>query len=103
VDSKSWGFSSTNILNRKSIEQTLTSAVKLAKAASGLKKQKTQLKPEHGVVANVTLSAKKLLRDFSAEDIVKIPQEAYEGAREVGPRVADVKATYIGIEDDKYS
>jgi predicted Zn-dependent protease len=40
VDDKSWGFSSTNLLTPKSIENTLANAVKLAKAASNLKKQK---------------------------------------------------------------
>jgi TldD protein len=102
VEGKSWGFSSTNTFDTKSVEQTLANAVKLAKAASRLKKQKTRLEPVKGVTTDITFSARKPLRDFSAEDIVKIPLEAYKGAKEAGPRVVDAKATYIGIEDDKY-
>jgi len=102
VNSKSWGFSSTNVLDSESAKQTLLDAVKLAKAASKLKKQKIKLEPVKRATADVILHAKKPLHDFSAEDIAKIPLEAYKGAKEAGPRVVDVKATYIGIEDDKY-
>ena len=102
LDGKSWGFSSTNILTPKSIENTLANAVKLAKAASNLKKQKIRLEHMEGVTADFKLQVKKPLHEFSAEDIAKIPLEAYKGAEEADTHVADVKATYIGIEDDKY-
>jgi len=102
VDGKSWGFSSTNMLDFESVQQTLENALKLAKASSQLKQQKMMLKPAREVIADVSTPVRKPLRSFSAEDIVEIPLEAHKGAKEAGPRVADVKATYISIEDDKY-
>ncbi len=102
VDGKSWGFSSTNMLDLESLEQTLENALKLAKASSKLKKQKTMLEPVKELIADVPVPVKKQLQNFSAEDIVEIPLAAYKGAKEAGPKVADVKATYISIEDDKY-
>lgn len=102
VDGKSWGFSSTNTLDFENIEHTLENALKLAKASSKLKHQKIMLEPVKEVITDVSIPLKKPLRNFSAEDIVEIPLEAYKGAKEAGPQVADVKATYISIEDDKY-
>lgn len=102
VDNKSWGFSSTNMLESKSVEQTLKNALKLAKASSKLKQHKIIFKPVKEVTADVSIPVMKPVRNFCAEDIVKIPLEAYEGAKEAGPQIADIKATYISIEDDKY-
>ena len=102
VDNKSWGFSSTNMLESESVEQTLENALELAKASSKLKQHKMMFEPVKEVTADVSIPVKKPLRNFSAEDIVEIPLEAYKGAKEAGPQVADVKATYISIEDDKY-
>jgi len=102
VDGKSWGFSSINMLDIASIEETLRNALKLAKASSKLKRQKIMLEPVKQVTADVSVPVKKPLQDFSAEDIVKFPLEAYKGAKEAGSQIADVKATYISIEDDKY-
>jgi len=102
VDGRSWGFSSTNMLDFESVEQTLENALRLAKASSKLKQQKIMLEPAKAVSAAVSIPVKKPLRDFSAEDIAGIPLEAYKGAKEAGPQVVDVNATYISIEDDKY-
>ena len=102
VDGKSWGFSSTNMLNFESVEQTLENAFKLAKASSELKMQKITLEPVKEVTVDVSVPVRKSLQDFSVEDIVEFPLDAYKGAKEAGPQVADVKATYISIEDDKY-
>jgi TldD protein len=84
------------------VKQSLVNAVKLAKAASRLKKQKITLESLKGVTADIVLQARKPPRNYSMEDIVKIPLEAYKGAKEAASQVADVRATYIGIEDDKY-
>ncbi len=102
VDGRSWGFSSTNMLDSESEEQTLENALKLAKASSKLKQRKIMLEPVKAVSVSVSIPVKKPLRNFSAEDIVKIPLEAYKGTKEAGPQVVDVKATYISIEDNKY-
>lgn len=102
VDGTSWGFSSTNVLDFESVKQTLVNAVKLAKASSRLKHQKITLEPVKKVTADVSISVKKPVQDFSAEDIVMFPLEACKGAKAAGQQVADAKATYISIEDDKY-
>jgi len=102
VDGRSWGFSSTNTIDYADVERTLKNARKLAKAASKLKRQKNQLSPVKAVKEEVTVPVREAPRDFSAEEIVKIPSDAYKGAKEVGHQVADATATYISIEDDKY-
>jgi len=102
VDNKSWGFSSTNMLGFESVKQTLENSIKLAKASSHLKTQELKLEPVRERVADVATFVKKPIGDFSAEDIVDIPLEAHKGAKEAGPQVADMKATYISIEDEKY-
>jgi TldD protein len=102
VDGKSWGFSSTNMLDFEGSEQTLNNALKLAKASSKLKNQKMMLEPGKEVKRDVSIPVKKPLEHFSAEDIAEIPLDACKGAKEAGSQVADVKATYISIEDDKY-
>lgn len=102
VAGKSWGFSSTNMFDPKSVEQTLQNALKLAKASSKLKRQGTTLPPVRAVVADESIPVKKPLQNLSTENIVKIPYEACKGAKAVGKNVADVKATYISIEDDRY-
>jgi TldD protein len=102
VEGKSWGFSSTNSLDPKTARQTLENSVKLAKASSKLKKRGMQLEPVKALAADISIPAKKPPRDFSFEDIVKIPLDAYKGARKAGSQIADAKATYIGIEDEKY-
>jgi TldD protein len=102
ADGKSWGFSSTNMLDFESVNQTLANALKLAKASSKLKKQRTILEPVEESTADVSAPVRKNPRDLSVENIVEIPLEACKGAQEAGPEIADVKATYITIEDDKY-
>lgn len=102
ADGRSWGFSSTNRLDSETLKETLANAAKLAKAASKLKKQKTKFEKSKTVNTNISIRIKKPPRNFSSEEIVRIPLDAYEGTREAGSQVADAKATYISIEDDKY-
>ena len=102
ADGKSWGFSSTNRLDLKTVEQTLKNASKLAKASSKLKKQKIKFEPAKASIENVYAPVEKHPQDFSSEDIAKIPSEAYKGSKEAGDHIADFKATYISIDDDKF-
>ncbi len=102
VDNKSWGFSSTNTLDLESAKRTLENSIKLAKASSHLKTQELKLEPVKQHIADVSTPVKKPIQDFSPEEIVEIPLEAYKGAKKVGTQIADVKATYINIEDEKY-
>lgn len=102
VDDRSWGFSSTNMLNPRSVEGALANAIKLAKASSRFKKKRIELTATKVVEKNARAPVKRKLQEISAEDIVNIPFEAYRGVKDVGREVADAKATYIGIEDEKY-
>lgn len=102
AEGRSGGFSSTNRLDFENLKKTLENAVKLGKAPSGLKNQKKTLQSSRAVNANILMPIKKPPRDFSTEEIVRIPLDAYEGSKDAGPQVADAKATYISIEDDKY-
>lgn len=102
VDKKSWGFSSTSMTDNPNVEKTLINAIKLAKSSSKLKKQQIKLAPTKTIKANVTLKAKKPLQNFSADDIAEIPLDACKGAQEIGRQIAEAKATYISIADDKY-
>jgi TldD protein len=102
VDGKSWGLSSTNRLDKESLEGTFTDAIKLAKAASVLKETRVTLPPVKALRANVVAPVKKPLKDLSSEDIVRIASDAYEGVKEAGPNVADATSTYVGLEDEKY-
>jgi TldD protein len=102
VDSKCWGFSSTTNLNFESINQTLTDSVKLAKAASRLKKTRITLPRAKAPEADVVAALKKSPRNLSTEEIIEIASDAYEGTKEAGPNIVDATSTYIGLEDDKY-
>jgi TldD protein len=102
VDNKSWGFSSTNMPDFENAKQALENSIKLAKASCHLKTQELKLEPIKEHVVNMSGPVRKPIRDFSAEDIVEIPLKAYKGAKEAGPQIADVKTTYISIEDEKY-
>jgi len=96
----SWGFSSTNILEPESVKQTLMSALKLARA---VKKPRSQVIPKlTPIVADETAPVEKRVDELDAEEILKIPLEAHNGAKEAGEHVADVKATYLSMEDDRF-
>lgn len=102
VDGKSWGFSSTNMFDIENMKKALKNALKLAKTSAKLKKKKITLAPVKGVAADVAAPVKKPIHSLSMDELVNIPLEAYKGAKEAGPQVAEVKATYISIENDKY-
>ncbi|HML03841.1 MAG TPA: TldD/PmbA family protein [Candidatus Bathyarchaeia archaeon] len=102
VDGKSWGFSSTNRLDKESLKGTFTDAVKLARATSALKKARISLPPVKASTANVVVPVKKPLKDFSSEDVVRIASDAYKGTKATGPTIASAELTFVGLEDDKY-
>ncbi len=99
---KSWGFSSTNVLKPRSMEQILQDALKLAKTSQKPECQGYPLPPAEVVVADEVTPVKKAPADFSPEDVMKISYEAFEGAKAAGNSIADVKSTYISIEDERY-
>ncbi|MFX0207002.1 MAG: TldD/PmbA family protein [Candidatus Hodarchaeota archaeon] len=97
-----WGFSSTNILDVKSIEQSLIDAVKLAKASETSKKQPITLEPVKEVKVETSTPIKKHFRDLSSEEILKIPLDAYKGAKDAGANISDITASFITVEDNKF-
>lgn len=102
VDGNSWGFTSTNALDSKSVEKTLINAYRLGKASSILKGRRTPLKPRETARAEISSKPKRSPDNVSPKDILEIPSSAFRGAKEADPRIVDVKATYISIQDDKY-
>ena len=101
IDKRSWGFSSTNVCDSKNVERTLKNAVILGRAASPLKTERIELEPAKDIQCEVSAPVQKPVA-LPAEDIVKIPLNAYKGAKDTGPHVKDVTATYITLEDEKY-
>jgi TldD protein len=102
VDAKAWGFSSTNRLDQESARSTLQAAVRSARAASRLKVKRIALAPLEALDTEVSTAVGKAPHGVPTEEIARIALDVCKGAREVGSRVADVKATYIGIEDHKH-
>lgn len=102
VDGKSWGFSSTNMLDFDSVKQALENAVKLGRTSSAFKQRKLQLEPIKTVEEETTIPIKKPPRNLSTQETMEIPLEAYRGAKQAGSHVADIETTYICMEDDKY-
>jgi TldD protein len=102
VDNKSWGFSSTNQVKAEKVEATLRTAMKLASASAGSKRQKIMLKPAKVENVKVSALAEKPFEEASLEEIERIPLEAYRGASEAGPKIANAKASFLGIQDRKW-
>jgi TldD protein len=100
-DAKSWGFSSTNAVDAAHVKTTLQHAATLAEAASPLKKQKILLEPVDVTVKTVSAPVKKPVSAYAPEELVEIPLQACKSAQEVGS-IAEVKATFISMEDTKY-
>ncbi len=97
-----WGFSSTNILDTESVQQSLINAIKLAQASETLKKQQITLESVKEVEKDTSVPIKKSFRDLSSEEILQIPLEAYKGAKEAGANISDITASYISVEDNKF-
>jgi TldD protein len=100
VDNKSWGFCSTNSFEFESIKTALKSAVALGKATSKLNRRQISLDRSKATIARVKAPLKRK-PDLETQEIAQIPQQASDGAQEAGAKIADVKATYLCIEDNK--
>ncbi|MBS7632127.1 TldD/PmbA family protein [Candidatus Bathyarchaeota archaeon] len=100
VQSKSWGFSSTNRLKKENVEQTLKTAVVLASASAKNKPKEAKVKELPAQVATIKADAKKPFEKASLEDIKEIPFDACQGAMEA--EVASAKATFLAVQDQKW-
>lgn len=102
VESKSWGFGSTNRMKAGSVEETVKTAVKIASASTRSKRRKITLEPAKTENVKVSAPAKKPFEKAGLEEIKDIPLEAYRGASEVGSKVANAKASFLSIQDKKW-
>jgi TldD protein len=100
VDNKSWGFCSTNSIDYESIETALKNAIALGKATSKPDRRQISLERSKATVAKVKAPLKRK-PNLEAQEIAQIPQQACDGARGSGANIADVKATYLCIEDNR--
>lgn len=101
-NSRSWGFGSTNQVKPKKVEEVLRQALKLASVSAGSKSQKIMLEPREGEDVKLSAPSKKPFEKASLEEIERIPLEAYQGASEAGPKIANAKASFLGIQDRKW-
>jgi TldD protein len=102
TESKSWGFSSTNQVKKESVEELLKIAMKLASASAKAKCQKIALEPVPETEAKILAKAKKPFEEADLEEIKNIPLESCNGALAVGKSIADVKASFLSIQDQKW-
>jgi TldD protein len=102
AEGKSWGFSSTNGTEENSIEDAVGNAVRLAKASVRSKSKKIALKPAKTESVKVSAPYRKPVEKASLEDIELVPMEAYRGASEAGSKIANAKASFLSIHDQKW-
>lgn len=102
TESKSWGFSSTNNTEKNSIEDAVGNAVKLAKTSAKSKSKKIALEPVKAESVEISAPCKKPVEKANLEEIKLIPMEAYRGASEAGAKIANAKASFLSIHDQKW-
>ncbi len=102
AEGKSWGFSSTNSTEKNSIEDAVGNAVELAKASAKSKSKKIALEPVKVESVKVSAPCKKPVEKASLEEIKLIPMEAHRGASEAGAKIANAKASFLSIHDQKW-
>jgi TldD protein len=102
VKNKSWGFSSTNQLEKERVEESLKTAIKLASVSAETKHSKIALTPTPVEKAEITAPAKRPLEKAGLEEIKDIPTEACAGATGAGEQIANAKASFLSIQDRKW-
>lgn len=101
ADHASWGFSSTNIIEEDSVMKALKNAFALASTTSPRTPHDICLEPLPPVIDTQSSPVGQPPSALAEQDIAGIPLEACEGAKEAGPSVKEITATYISIEDKK--
>jgi TldD protein len=99
---KSWGFSSTNRVKRENVEESLRKASKLAMASAKAKHGNISLQPVSSKTVKVSAAAKKPFEEADLEEIKNIPLQACKGALAAGKNVADARASFLSIQDQKW-
>jgi TldD protein len=99
---KSWGFSSTNRVKEENVHECLRTALKLSLASAKAKRHRIMLKPVPVEKTKVSSRAKRPFEKVGFEEIKEIPLETCRGASEAGPKVANIRASFLGIQDQKW-
>ncbi|MGD2250483.1 MAG: TldD/PmbA family protein [Candidatus Methanofastidiosia archaeon] len=100
VDNRSWGFSSTNVIDEHSVQNALQNAIKLAKTASHTKSKEITLEPVPIIEKKVATPVKKSVKSVSPEDIVDIVMLADKSTQK--ENIVNTETTFISMEDSKY-
>jgi TldD protein len=102
IEGKSWGFSSTSVLEKSAVTDTLIDAIKLSQSSEKLTAQRNTIDPSQAIIKDISMPIRKPFQDHSVEELVKIPMDACKGAKKGGKEIADISSTFITIEDNKY-
>jgi len=81
-----WGFSTTNNIDKRSLENALNIATKMAKQASK-DSEKMNLAPSNVVIDEVKTPVKEPLEEISIEEKMKFLLKADEAARKISPNI----------------
>ncbi|MBU7044311.1 MAG: TldD/PmbA family protein [Theionarchaea archaeon] len=97
----SWGFSSTSLMDKEHILHTLHDACALATTQDTPSSRDIHLDAMPAVEDTRSSPVKISPSTLTEEDIIRIPMEACNGAKESGPALKEITATFICIEDKK--
>ena len=94
------GFASTNELTRESVSNVVSQAVKLAKAASRVRKEPIRFSEEDFHKVYYKVKMKKDFRDYSAEEKLELLKRIEEAIQETG---VNVPMRYLAYSDEIWS
>jgi len=94
------GFASTNELTRESVSNVVSQAVKLAKAASRVRKEPIRFSEEDFHKVYYEVKMKKDFRDYSAEEKLELLKRIEEAIQETG---VNVPMRYLAYSDEIWS
>ncbi len=89
-----WGFSCTNNLDKRSLQKTAKTAVKMAKAIPQKMKHQFELKLPKSAVASVEIPAKKRVTDVPIDEKVAYVLALDNSAKESSPKVVNTTERY---------
>ncbi|CAD5244368.1 TldD/PmbA family protein [Thermococcus camini] len=90
------GFASTNVLTKESVSEAVKKAVKLAKAASRVRKEPITFSEEDFHRVSYKVKMKKDFRDFSPEEKLELLKKIEEEVKDTG---VNVPMRYLGYSD----
>jgi len=90
----SLGFASTDQLGGESVEDCFETAVRMAKAATNLTKERIFLSEESAHVKDYTVNQKKRISDVGADDMLDVMRHVDESMMAAAPLVSRYLAVY---------